>query len=260
MYYSRTTTGPIVQPVDAVATGRILVVDDDQAFGNFMLAALESAGHDVDWAPCIADALATLYQQRYDLVIVDLRLPDGNGLQFLRDATDDGLLHDSAAVLLTGYDFEHPHDIRVFRKAVDLDTFLNSVGQIVTQAKRRHSTRSTRGGSRASGAASDKPAARPRKRIELVLYTSPASEKCQQAIRAINRVLERYNASQISFTICDVAQNPRLAQEDSIVFTPTLVKRGPGPRTWLIGNLDQAELLSDLLEGNGVDRRRAGER
>ena len=40
------------------------------------------------------------------------------------------------------------------------------------------------------------------------------------------------------------------------VFTPTLVKRGPGPRTWLIGNLDHADLLVDLLDVSGVDRRR----
>ena len=38
--------------------------------------------------------------------------------------------------------------------------------------------------------------------------------------------------------------------------TPTLVKRGPGPRTWLLGNLDRPELLVDLLEVNGVERRR----
>jgi two-component system response regulator GlrR len=41
-----------------------------------------------------------------------------------------------------------------------------------------------------------------------------------------------------------------------VVFTPTLVKRGPGPRTWVIGNLDQTEVLIDLLDVNGVDRRR----
>ena len=60
----------------------------------------------------------------------------------------------------------------------------------------------------------------------------------------------------IAFTICDVANDPQGAEEDSIVFTPTLVKRGPGPRTWLIGNLDQPDLLIDLLDVSGVDRRR----
>jgi CheY-like chemotaxis protein len=256
MYYATTPRTRTVQPVDAVIAGRVLVVDDDHAFGNFLLAALESAGHDVDWASCVADALAALYQHRYDLVIADLRLPDGSGLQLLRDATDDGLLNESAAVLLTGYDFEQPDDIRVFRKAVDLDRFLAGASDIIAQAKRRRATRVLRGTGTPSHLAADRSGGRPRARIELVLYTSPESDKCQKALRTINQVLERFNLSQISFTICDVAKNPRRADEDSVVFTPTLVKRGPGPRTWLLGNLDQPEVLVDLLEVNGVDRRR----
>lgn len=256
MYYATTQRSPIVQTVDAATTGRVLVVDDDQAFGNFILAALESNGHDVDWAPCVADALAALYQHRYDLVIADLRLPDGSGLQLLRDATDDGLLHDSAAVLLTGQDFEQPDDIRVFRKAVDLDGFLAGTGDIIAQAKRRRARRVLRGAGTPPHLASDRSGGKPRTRIELVLYTSPESDKCQKAIRAINHVLERFNVSQVSFTVCDVAKHPHRADEDSVVFTPTLVKRGPGPRTWLLGNLDQPEVLVDLLEVNGVERRR----
>jgi hypothetical protein len=41
-----------------------------------------------------------------------------------------------------------------------------------------------------------------------------------------------------------------------VLFTPTLVKRGPGPRTWIVGNLDQPELLTDLLDVSGVERKR----
>lgn len=256
MYYSLTRRPPFVQSVDVVTTGRILVIDDDRAFGNFMLAALEAGGHEVDWAPCVADALTCLYNNRYDLVIVDLRLPDGSGLEFLRDATDDGLLHESAAVLLTGHDFEAPDDIRVFRKTVDLEAFLGGVGDILANARRTRAKRAVRGEKRSADSAGDKPGARSRKLIDLVLYTSPASDKCQKAIRTVQQVLDRYNAAQVNFTICDVAQNPDGAQEDSVVFTPTLVKRGPGPRTWLIGNLDQPELLVDLLEVSGVARRR----
>jgi CheY-like chemotaxis protein len=256
MYCLQTRQASLVQPIDVVTTGKILVIDDDRAFGNFMLAALESGGHEVDWAPCVSDALACLYDNRYDLVIVDLRLPDGSGLEFLRDATDDGLLHESAAVLLTGHEFEAPDDIRVFRKTVDLDTFLGSVGDILANARRTRTMRTLRSGKRSLDSDGDKPGAKSRKLIDLVLYTSPASDKCQKAIRAIQQVLDQYNVAQVNFTICDVAQNPEGAEQDSVVFTPTLVKRGPGPRTWLIGNLDQPELLVDLLEVSGVARRR----
>jgi two-component system OmpR family response regulator len=255
MYQRETGVLGTVQPVYAAATGRILVVDDDRAFGGFVLAALESRGHDVDWAGCIADGFATLYTRRYDLVIIDLRLPDGSGLEFLRDATDAGLLAESAAIILTGHDFDEPSDIRVFHKPFDLDPFLDHMTHIVAMAKRRRARNETRpGGNGHAGSNHHGPARR--RKIELVLYTSAASEKCQRAIRSIQQVLDRYERDQVSFTICDLSGDPEAGDADAVVFTPTLVKRGPGPRTWIIGNLDQPELVVDLLEVSGVDRRR----
>ena len=50
--------------------------------------------------------------------------------------------------------------------------------------------------------------------------------------------------------------NPRSHVSRKDEYRPTLVKRGPGPRTWIVGNLDQDELLVDLLDVSGVDRKR----
>jgi CheY-like chemotaxis protein len=259
MYYAATQTSRAVQPIDALRGGRILVVDDDKVFGTFVLAALESKGHDVDWAGSIQDALGSMYASRYDLVIIDLRLPDGSGLQLLRDATDEGLLTDSAAIILTGHDdFEEPSDVRVFHKSHDLDTFLDRMAGIVAATKRR---RQFSGGARAPlyKALSCDGGRPPRRiRLELVLYTSAASEKCQRALRTVQRVLEKYNTSQVSFTVRDLSDRPSSGDEDSVVFTPTLVKRGPGPRTWIVGNLEQDDLLIDLFDVSGVERRRDG--
>jgi CheY-like chemotaxis protein len=258
MYDRNTAESRAVKAVDAATTGRILVIDDDRSFGGFMLAALESRGHEVDWAGSISDGLASLYNQRYDLVIVDLRLPDGSGMELLRSATDEGLLTDSAAIILTGHDFEEPQDIRVFHKPLDLDPFLDRTADIVAHTQRRRRVGNRRRPSDPAPASSSN-RRRPVNghKIELVLYTSPASEKCQKAIRTVRSVLEQYNTSQVNFSICDLS-NPlsAAADDDAVVFTPTLVKRGPGPRTWIIGNLDQPELLVDLLEVSGVERRR----
>ncbi|HZT75659.1 MAG TPA: response regulator [Vicinamibacterales bacterium] len=259
MYGEPTQQYSTVQVQDEVsAVGRILVVDDDRAFGGFMLAALESRGHDVEWAGCIADALTTLYSNRYDLVIFDLRLPDGSGLELLRDATEEGLLDQSAAIILTGQDFEEPDDIRVFHKPLDIDPFLDRAGQIIGAAKRRreassHPAPHVRGVSHDRGQRSAR-----RAKIELVLYVSASSEKCQKALRTIGLVLQQYDAAQVNFSVRDLSGVPSSGEEDAVVFTPTLVKRGPGPRTWIVGNLDQPELLIDLLELSGVDRRTRG--
>jgi CheY-like chemotaxis protein len=254
MYQRQTATVGTVQAGYAAATGSILVVDDDRAFGGFMLAALESRGHDVDWAGCIADGFATLYTRRYDLVIIDLRLPDGSGLEFLRDATDSGLLAGSAAIILTSHEFDEPNDIRVFHKPFDLDPFLDHMAHMVAMAKRRRARHNGRAAGDGAGAHHRRRS--PGCKVELVLYTSAASEKCQRAIRSIQQVLERYEREQVSFTICDLSGDPEAGETDAVIFTPTLVKRGPGPRTWIVGNLDQPELVVDLLEVSGVERRR----
>lgn len=254
MYSAQTRSSQAVQVEDAVDTGRILVVDDDRAFGGFMLAALEARGHCVEWAGSIHDALGALYAACFDLVIIDLRLPDGSGITFLRDATDEGLLADSAAIILTGHDFEEPADIRVYRKGDDLETFLDRAGTIIAQAKRRrelprrqtHTIRSR---------AENTPHPAKRIKIELVLYTSPESDKCQKAMRTIRSVLEEYDTSQVSFTVCDLSR-PENVDGDAVLFTPTLVKRAPGPRTWIVGNLDHPSLLTDLLDVSGVQRKR----
>jgi len=260
MYDVQSENRRAVQTLDALGCGRILVVDDDKVFGTFMVAALESRGHDVAWAGCIQDALGALYADRYDLVLVDLRLPDGSGVQLLRDATDEGLLSGSSAVILTGHDnFEEPNDIRVFHKPVDLDPFLDRMADIVAATKRR---REFSGVSRASAPprwlAHDGRRPVRRARLDLVLYVSAASEKSQRALRTIYRVLERYNSSQVNLTVTDLSNKPTSGDEDAVVFTPTLVKRGPGTRTWIVGNLDQDDLLIDLLDVSGVDRKRDG--
>jgi CheY-like chemotaxis protein len=255
MYYERTGSPAVVQVEDTNAAGRILVVDDDPAFAAFAVMSLEARGHDVDSASTAADALASLYAARYDLVLIDLQLPDSNGLQLLRGATDDGLLIGSSAVILTGHDFEEPSDIRVMRKPLDrdLDPFLDRIGQIVAITKRRRAT-SGRSIPAPAGNGSASHDTRRRTRIELVLYTSASSEKSQRALKTVRNVLRLYESESVHFTVCDLANDPEAGDEDAVVFTPTLVKRGPGARTYIVGNLDEPTLVSDLLDVSGVKR------
>jgi CheY-like chemotaxis protein len=180
------------------------------------------------------------HASRYDLVIVDLQLPDGNGIEFLHSATDDGVLANTAAIVLTGHEFEEPDDIRVDHKPLDLDPFLDRMADIIahTHRRRRLSARRPPAQHRATSNDTRRPAKAAK--VELVLYTSPAAEKCQKAIRTVRAVLDGYDDAEVNFTICDLSTNSAMAETDAVVFTPTLVKRGPGPRTWIVGNLESA--------------------
>ncbi len=245
---------------DAPERGRVLVVDDDKVFGALMLHALESRGHEADWAGSILEGLGSLYATRYDSVFIDLRLPDGSGLGLLRDATDEGLLADSAAIILTGHDFDEPTDIRVFHKPLELDPFLDRIGDLIAVTKRRRESKPQHSNAyapplRVMAIDNNRPSKKGT-RLELVLYTSADSEKCQRALRTLQRVMDKYNAAQVNLTIRDLSDGPVAGDEDPFVFTQTLGKRGPGPRTWIVGNLDQDDLLIDLFDLSGVDRKR----
>lgn len=77
-------------------------------------------------------------------------------------------------------------------------------------------------------------------------------------MRSVREVLSRFDRSQVRFNVVDLSQTPDQGDEDAVVFTPTLVKRGPGPRTYIVGNLDDPNLVADLLELHGVQRRTDG--
>lgn len=61
-------------------SGRVLVVDDDQAICVVVSEALRRAGHEVKIAGTIADRAGMLASFRPDILITDVKLPDGDGL------------------------------------------------------------------------------------------------------------------------------------------------------------------------------------
>lgn len=62
----------------------ILLVEDDLDLGNGVRIALGDQGFDVVWVRRMADAVSTLDAQLTDLVLLDLGLPDGDGLTLLQ--------------------------------------------------------------------------------------------------------------------------------------------------------------------------------
>ena len=62
---------------------RILVIEDEKRIGEFVARGLESAGYTVEWSEDGAGGLERLHATDYDLVILDLMLPDMDGLKVL---------------------------------------------------------------------------------------------------------------------------------------------------------------------------------
>jgi two-component system copper resistance phosphate regulon response regulator CusR len=62
---------------------RILVIEDEKRIGEFVARGLESAGYAVEWSEDGAGGLERMHATDYDLVILDLMLPDMDGLKVL---------------------------------------------------------------------------------------------------------------------------------------------------------------------------------
>ena len=64
---------------------RILIVEDEADIRRFVRMTLESEGHEVFEADCITRGLIEAGTRRPELVVLDLGLPDGDGVDFVRD-------------------------------------------------------------------------------------------------------------------------------------------------------------------------------
>ena len=67
-----------------VATMRILVVEDDKLLSEGLVSVLSRAGHAVDYTASGKYADTLLGQESYDLLVLDVGLPDIDGFEVLR--------------------------------------------------------------------------------------------------------------------------------------------------------------------------------
>lgn len=63
---------------------KICLVEDDLELGHSVQSLIQDGGHDVVWVRRITEARYWLEQLVFDAVVLDLGLPDGNGLDLLR--------------------------------------------------------------------------------------------------------------------------------------------------------------------------------
>ena len=62
----------------------IFLLEDDQTLGRGIVMALETPGRTVTLAGTLQEGRAVLARERFDLLILDINLPDGSGLELLR--------------------------------------------------------------------------------------------------------------------------------------------------------------------------------
>jgi DNA-binding response OmpR family regulator len=83
---------------------RILIVEDDTVVANVVAAILKDGQDRIVSAGTIKDAEKAIAQGAPDIIILDRRLPDGDGIQLFRKLKADPALHHVPVLVLSGMD------------------------------------------------------------------------------------------------------------------------------------------------------------
>ncbi len=79
----------------------VLILDDDEQFCRVLTEHLKRAGHSVSAAHTLEEGLARVAEALYDIVFLDVRLPDGSGLDILPELRSGVLPPD--VIIVTGH-------------------------------------------------------------------------------------------------------------------------------------------------------------
>jgi two-component system phosphate regulon response regulator OmpR len=83
------------------ASARLLVIDDDARLTAMVGDYLRAAGFEVETAPTLANGRERLAREPYDALVLDLMLPDGDGLDFTRALRADARTRRLPLLMLT---------------------------------------------------------------------------------------------------------------------------------------------------------------
>ena len=132
----REFAGP--QAMSAVKKRRILVVDDHGDTLRSMKLLLRRLGYEVLAAETMGDALRIAEEEEFDILLSDIGLPDGSGLELLKRIR---LRRDIPALALSGFgmdeDIERSRDAGFadhLTKPVSIDRLQAAIAQLEAQA------------------------------------------------------------------------------------------------------------------------------
>jgi circadian clock protein KaiB len=84
-------------------------------------------------------------------------------------------------------------------------------------------------------------------KLILKLYISGMSRKSMEAIENIKWLCDEHLKGSFELEIIDIFKNPKLASEQHIVFSPSLLKKLPLPQKTLVGTLSDTKKVLKAL-------------
>lgn len=117
---------------------RILIVDDDEPLRDILVIVLEDRGYEILQASGGHEAASFLKRESVDLVISDVRMPDGDGIELLKSIRERNSKV-PLVIVMTGYTDVSVDEIKrlgaqaVFYKPFNSKKLLSSVEQVLAQ-------------------------------------------------------------------------------------------------------------------------------
>jgi DNA-binding response OmpR family regulator len=95
------TSALVASPAPSLAAARVLMIDDDLRLSAMVRDYLQAGGFQVSVAGDLAKGRALLQREGFDALVLDLMLPDGDGLDLTRELRSDARLKSLPLLMLT---------------------------------------------------------------------------------------------------------------------------------------------------------------
>ena len=96
---------------------KILIVDDDEMMCETLGTLIERKGHSAKMAMTLGDALLKARHGAFDIIFLDVKMPDGNGLDILEKL--EGFQSRPEVIIMTGYGDPHGAELAIKSGAWD---------------------------------------------------------------------------------------------------------------------------------------------
>ncbi|WP_237758970.1 MHYT domain-containing protein [Legionella birminghamensis] len=134
---------PEIPKIGLQNADRFLICEDDPDQAKFLGLLMESAGYAVDIVESVAQAKKCLSTTQYKAILLDLILPDQDGISFIRELRNSEKTRELPVIVLsviaeTGHSMINGDAISVvdwLDKPINFDKLLQSIGKIKTKIK-----------------------------------------------------------------------------------------------------------------------------
>jgi two-component system CheB/CheR fusion protein len=115
-------------------TGKILVIDDEKSIGELIQLAMQAKGHVVEYATNGCDGISLFGRFGPDVVLVDKRLPDMDGIEVARQIKQTPAGKRSTLILMTGDMTERDMDRSIFSAAIEKPVSMSRLASLIEGA------------------------------------------------------------------------------------------------------------------------------